>query len=127
MSCRAGCSSGLWWLCRRAATFAPAWLFFIFVKRGGHRAAVGATVLGMRRETNHCSVCGSAGHNRQLHDDDALTRSEQAGRLVYDEGISFAEAGRRIGITRQAAYQGWRRYVHRRDLHQQGSANILDV
>jgi hypothetical protein len=81
----------------------------------------------MRRTTNRCSVCGSAGHNRQLHDADALTRSEQAGRLVYEEGLSFAEAGRRVGITRQAAHQGWRRYVHRRDLHQQGSANILDV
>jgi hypothetical protein len=80
----------------------------------------------MRRETNNCSVCGSAGHNRQLHDG-ALTRSEQAGRLVYEEGISFAEAGRRVGVTRQAAHQGWRRYVFRRDLHQQGSANKLDV
>lgn len=78
------------------------------------------------RRANNCSVCGSPGHNRQLHDNAALTRSEQAGRLVYDEGISFAEAGRRIGITRQAAHQGWRRYVHRRDLRQ-GSANILDV
>ncbi len=80
----------------------------------------------MRRETNNCSVCGSPGHNRQLHDD-ALTRSEQAGRLVYDDGLSFAEAGRRVGITRQAAHQGWRRYICRRDLHQQRSANILDV
>jgi len=52
-----------------------------------------------------------------MHDNAVLTRSEQAGRLVYDEGISFAEAGRRVGITRQAAHQGWRRYVHRRDLH----------
>jgi len=78
----------------------------------------------MRRETNHYSVCEAAGHNRQLHDDTTLTRSEQAGRLVYVDGISFAEAGRRIGITRQAAHQGWRRYRQRRDLHQQGSANI---
>lgn len=75
----------------------------------------------MPREANHCSVCGSSDHNRQLHDDD-LTRSEQAGRLVYEENISFAEAGRRIGVTRQAAHQGWRRYVKRRDLHQPGSA-----
>jgi hypothetical protein len=80
----------------------------------------------MRHATNNCSVCGSAGHNRQLHDD-VFTRSEQAGRLVYEEGISFAEAGRRVGVTRQAAHQGWRRHVQRRDLHQQGSANKLDV
>lgn len=70
----------------------------------------------MRRAANHCSVCGNAGHNRQLHDEE-LTRSEEAGRLVYDQGISFAEAGRRLGVTRQAAHQGWRRYVQRRDLH----------
>ena len=80
-----------------------------------------------RREMYHCSVCGSAEHNRQLHDNEAVSRSEQAGRLVYEHGISFAEAGRRIGVTRQAAYQGWRRYVQRRDLHKQGSANKLDV
>ena len=80
----------------------------------------------MRREANRCSICEASGHNRQLHGD-ALTRSEQAGQLVYEEGISFAEAGRRIGVTRQAAHQGWRRYVCRRDLHQQGSANMVDV
>ena len=74
----------------------------------------------MRREANNCSVCGSREHNRQLHDPE-LTRSEQAGRLVYEHGISFAEAGRRVGVTRQAAYQGWRRYVQRRDLAE-GSA-----
>ena len=76
---------------------------------------------------NNCSICGSPGHNRQLHNADAFSRSEQAGRLVYEKGISFAEAGRRIGITRQAARQGWRRYIYRRDLHQQGSSIMLDV
>lgn len=40
----------------------------------------------------------------------------EAGRLVYEEGLSFAEAGRRVGVTRQAAYLGWRRYVRVRDL-----------
>lgn len=74
----------------------------------------------MPREANNCSVCGSLDHNRQLHDPE-LTRSEQAGRLVYEHGISFAEAGRRVGITRQAAHQGWRRYVQRKDLAAQGS------
>lgn len=71
----------------------------------------------MGRAANHCSICGSADHNRQLHGE-ALTRSEQAGQLVYEQGLTFAEAGRCIGITRQAAHQGWRRYVRRRDLHQ---------
>lgn len=69
----------------------------------------------VQRDTNHCSVCGVTGHNRQLHDEE-LSLSEQAGRLVYEEGLSFAEAGRRLGVTRQAAYQGWRRYGQRRDL-----------
>jgi hypothetical protein len=85
---------------------------------GAHssRAAVGATLLRlMRRYANHCSVCGSAGHKQPLHGE-PLTRSEEAGRLVYDQDLSFAEAGRRVGVTRQAAHQGWRRYVRRRDL-----------
>ena len=69
----------------------------------------------MPREANNCSVCGSPDHNRQIHDP-KLTRSELAGRLVYEDGISFAEAGRRVGVTRQAAHQGWRRYVQRKDL-----------
>lgn len=69
-----------------------------------------------RRSRNRCSICGLAGHNRQLHNE-SLTRSEKAGRLVYEEGLSFAEAGRQSGVTRQAAYQGWRRFVKRRDLH----------
>lgn len=69
----------------------------------------------MGRETYHCSICGSHGHNRQLHDQ-VLTPSEEAGRLVYEDGLSFAEAGRRTGVTRQAAHKGWRRYVRRRDL-----------
>jgi transposase-like protein len=70
----------------------------------------------MVRASNHCSICDSKGHNRQFHDED-LTRSEQAGRLVYEEGLSFAEAARRIGVTRQAAHQGWRRYTQRKNLH----------
>jgi len=65
------------------------------------------------RVTNHCSVCGEEGHNRQLHDG-GLSRSVQAGQLVYEGGLSFAEAGRRVGVTRQAAHQGWRRYVQHR-------------
>jgi transposase-like protein len=64
---------------------------------------------------NHCSLCGAPDHNRQLHDEE-LTRSAQAGRLVYEEGLSFAAAGRRLGVTRQAAHQGWRRYVRRKAL-----------
>jgi hypothetical protein len=69
------------------------------------------------RDPYCCSVCGAAGHNSRQHDDDgARSRSVEAGRLVYEEGLSFAEAGRRIGISRQAAHQGWRRYVQRRDL-----------
>jgi predicted DNA-binding protein (UPF0251 family) len=68
-----------------------------------------------RRSVNRCTICGSTGHNQHLHDD-GLTRSEEAGRLVYEEGLSFAEAGRRVGVTRQAAHQGWRRYVKRGDL-----------
>jgi len=67
-------------------------------------------------DMNRCSICGAAGHNRQLHGD-ALTRSEEAGSLVYEQGLSFAEAGRRVGVSRQAAHQGWRRYVQRQDLH----------
>jgi len=72
-------------------------------------------MISMRAANNHCSICDVAGHNRQLHDE-SLTRSVEAGRLVYEEGLSFAEAGRRVGVTRQAAHQGWRRYVKRRDL-----------
>jgi predicted DNA-binding protein (UPF0251 family) len=71
-----------------------------------------------RRLAHHCSICGSASHNRQRHGAE-LTRSEEAGRLVYEDGLSFAEAGRRVGVTRQAAYTGWRRYVKRKDLHRQ--------
>ncbi len=70
----------------------------------------------MRNPPHCCSVCGEAGHNRRLHDDETIARSEEAGRLVYEEELSFAEAGRRVGVTRQAAHQGWRRYVRRRDL-----------
>jgi len=69
---------------------------------------------GARRIGNRCTICGSTRHHRQLHG--ALTRSEEAGRLVYEDGLSFAEAGRRIGVSRQAAHQGWRRYVKRGDL-----------
>lgn len=68
-----------------------------------------------RRAPNSCSVCGEIGHNRQMHDG-TLSKSEEAGRLVYDQGLSFAEAARRIGVSRQAAHQGWQRYVRRRDL-----------
>ena len=71
---------------------------------------------GWRRSANHCTICGSVGHNRQFHGE-ALSRSEEAGRLVYENDLSFAEAGRRLGVSRQAAYQGWLRYVKRRDLH----------
>jgi hypothetical protein len=70
----------------------------------------------MDRDVNRCSVCGSTDHKQQLHAE-LLTRSEQAGKLVYEHGLTFAEAGRRVGVTRQAAHQGWRRYVRRRDLH----------
>lgn len=71
------------------------------------------------RMAHHCSICGSPSHNRQHHGE-ALTRSEEAGRLVYeDDDLSFAEAARRVGVTRQAVYKGWRRYVRRRDLHRQ--------
>jgi len=66
--------------------------------------------------TKHCSICGAAGHDCRDHDDAGRSRSTEAGRLVYEEGLSFAEAGRRVGISRQAAYQGWCRYVHLRDL-----------
>jgi predicted DNA-binding protein (UPF0251 family) len=64
-----------------------------------------------------CSICGETGHTSRDHDASARSRSLMAGRLVYEEGLSFAEAGRRIGISRQAAHQGWRRYVRQRDLH----------
>jgi transposase-like protein len=67
------------------------------------------------RQSYYCSVCGELGHNSSLHSD-ARSRSMEAGRLVYEEGLSFAEAGRRVGISRQAAHQGWRRYVRRADL-----------
>ncbi len=86
--------------------------------RHSFRAAISVALLIMPRDRqgrNHCSVCGSADHKQQLHDA-ALSRSEEAGQLVYDQGLSFAEAGRRIGVTRQAAYQGWRRYVRRREI-----------
>jgi hypothetical protein len=73
----------------------------------------------MRRGPSHCAICGEVGHNRQFHND-VLTRGEEAGRLVYDEGLTFAEAARRIGITKQGAHQGWRRYVKRRDLQARG-------
>jgi predicted DNA-binding protein (UPF0251 family) len=65
-----------------------------------------------------CSICGSSDHNSRRHDVDvdASSRSVEAGRLVYEQELSFAEAGRRVGISRQAAHQGWRRYVQRRDL-----------
>ena len=63
-----------------------------------------------------CSICGETGHDRRDHDIAARSRSMEAGRLVYEEGASFAEAGRRVGISRQAAYQGWRRFVQVRDL-----------
>lgn len=43
----------------------------------------------------------------------------EAGRLAYEEGLSFAEAGRRVGISRQAAHQGCRRYVRLRDLQKE--------
>lgn len=42
-----------------------------------------------------------------------MSRSVRAGQLVYEGGLSFAEAGRRVGVTRQAAHQGWRRYIQR--------------
>lgn len=71
--------------------------------------------IAMRRPVNRCSICGSVDHKQQLHGDQ-LSRGEEAGRLVYDEGLSFAEAGRRIGVTRQTAYWGWRRYVRRREI-----------
>ncbi len=64
-----------------------------------------------------CAICGAVGHNRRDHDAAAQSRSLAAGRLVYEEGLSFAAAGRRLGITRQAAHQGWRCYVRKRDLH----------
>lgn len=67
------------------------------------------------RDPYCCSICGETGHNRRLHDD-VLVRGEEAGRLVYEEGLSYAEAARRVGVSRQAAHQGWRRYVQRRDL-----------
>lgn len=63
-----------------------------------------------------CSICGEAGHTRRDHDASAQSRSMKAGRLVYEEGLSFAEAGRRVGVSRQAAHQGWRRFVRQRDL-----------
>lgn len=63
-----------------------------------------------------CSTCGETGHDKRDHDDSARSRSVRAGQLVYEEGLSFAEAGRRVGISRQAAYQGWCRYVHLGDL-----------
>jgi predicted DNA-binding protein (UPF0251 family) len=64
-----------------------------------------------------CSICGESGHDSRHHDEPAArSRSEEAGRLVYEEGLSFAEAGRRVGVSRQAAHQGWRLYVRRRDL-----------
>jgi hypothetical protein len=69
----------------------------------------------MARAPYSCSTCGAKGHNRLFHGE-ALSRGEEAGRLVYEDGLSFAEAGRRVGVTRQAAHQGWRRYVSRRDL-----------
>ncbi len=72
----------------------------------------------MGRDPYNCSVCGETGHNRQFHES-ALSRREEAGRLVYEENLSFAEAGRRLGVSRQAAHQGWRRYVRRRDLQKQ--------
>lgn len=68
----------------------------------------------MERGPNYCTACGEAGHNRRLHDD--RSPGVEAGRLVYEEGLTFAEAGRRVGVSRQAAYKGWRRYVQRRDL-----------
>jgi len=64
---------------------------------------------------SRCSVCDEVGHKRQLHGE-VTSRSEQAGRLVYEEGLSFAEAGRRFGVSRQAAHQGWCRYIRRKDL-----------
>ena len=82
------------------------------------RATIGAAVLIMPRDRprrNHCSVCGSADHKQQLHGDQ-LSRGEKAGQLVYDHGLSFAEAGRRVGVTRQTAYWGWRRHVRRREI-----------
>lgn len=69
----------------------------------------------MKHDTHRCSICDETGHNRQLHEE-TLSRSMAAGRLVYEGGLSFAEAARRIGVTRQAAHQGWKRYVVRRDL-----------
>lgn len=63
-----------------------------------------------------CSICGGAGHDRRDHDDATRSRTMEAGRLVYEEGFSFAEAGRRVGVTRQVAHRGWRRYVRLRDL-----------
>ena len=63
-----------------------------------------------------CSICGEAGHDCRDHVEEARSRSMEAGRLAYEETITFAEAGRRLGISRQAAYRGWRRYVQVRDL-----------
>ena len=60
-----------------------------------------------------CSVCGGTGHNRRQHDGPTASRRVEAGRLVCQEGLSLAEAGRRVGISRQAARQGWRCYVQR--------------
>jgi hypothetical protein len=80
---------------------------------------MGVNRISTMREPSHCAICGELGHNRQLHNE-ALTRGEQAGKLVYDQGLTFAEAARRIGITRQGAHQGWRRYVLRRDLQARG-------
>jgi predicted DNA-binding protein (UPF0251 family) len=71
----------------------------------------------VKRDPYACSICGAAGHNSRLHADAAVrSRSLEAGRLVYEENLSFAEAGRRVGISRQAAHQGWRRFVRRREI-----------
>jgi predicted DNA-binding protein (UPF0251 family) len=62
---------------------------------------------------NGCTECGKKGHNRRSHRGD-LSASEEAGRLVHEQGLSFAEAARRTQISRQAAHQGLKRYLSKK-------------
>lgn len=65
----------------------------------------------MGQKVPRCLRCGH-------HEDFDLTApSAEAGRLVCEEQFSFVEAGRRVGINHQAAYQGWKRYVKWKAAH----------
>lgn len=55
-------------------------------------------------DSGTCSVCGVYGHNAMRHRE---SRGQQAAQYVDETGCTFAVAGEKFGITREAVRLGW--------------------